>query len=426
MFDSANTSPDSASTDSVHAGEVATVRGLCPTSIDEAFDAIVDQLRPSECVDLWRVMRSTIAAYEALAFRAMLAVKAHFEAGGESVNQAFEGAAAEFQLAGMLTRGKAKSMLATAEGIYERLPQLGAALADGAIDTDRARVFIEGTSHIPQSQARQIVAELLDAAGDKTTGQLRRTIRRRCIERDPAGAHDRYEHALQQRRVATHSTPEGTASLHILDAPPDQVASAAKLINQIARRRKRRGDTASIDQIRTDVALDLLHNRINQSDTPARGGGVHIHADIETLSGLADRPGELAGYGPVVADVARQIAKKQTAVPWTYIATDSDSGRILDVGTTKRRPTAEQERWVKATHPVCVFPGCTMPAQESDLDHRTPWHEVGRTNAGDLYPECRHHHRVRHEHGWTYKRLPDGSIEHTTRLGRRYRTRPPP
>ena len=63
-----------------------------------------------------------------------------------------------------------------------------------------------------------------------------------------------------------------------------------------------------MDQLRADVYLDLLLG----ADTNGKGGVVDIHVDLETLAGLSETPGELAGYGPVIADIARQTTNKQT------------------------------------------------------------------------------------------------------------------
>jgi hypothetical protein len=217
--------------------------------------------------------------------------------------------------------------------------------------------------------------------------------------------------------VVTEATPEGTAHLLGLDLPPDRVAATARRIDQIAKSLRRAGDPRSIDQIRADVYLDLLAGR----HTDAKGGTVDLRVDLDTLAGLTEAPGDLAGFGPVIADIARQITEAQNNGEWRYTVVDPTTGLPLHDGTTRRRPTATQRRHVEARDQVCYFPGCRMPATDCDLDHRTPWAEQHRTSVHGLDAGCRHDHvTVRHRLGWKHQLLPNGDHLWTSPLGHRY------
>jgi hypothetical protein len=63
-----------------------------------------------------------------------------------------------------------------------------------------------------------------------------------------------------------------------------------------------------------------------------------------------------------------------------------------------------------------------MPAISSDLDHRTRYTDGGPTTEANLGPLCRHDHCIRHQHGWTYRPLPNGDHQWTSRLGHTYTT----
>jgi hypothetical protein len=245
-----------------------------------------------------------------------------------------------------------------------------------------------------------------------------------AIEVDPDSAKDRYRHAVDHRRVQLEATDDGTADLLILDAPPDRAAAARHHINQIAKSLRGPSEPRTIDQLRADVALDLLAGLTPActSDQPASGGSVHLTVDLTTLTYLDNLPGDLAGYGPVIADLARQITRRQERSTWRWTVTDPNSGQPIETGTTRRRPTAEQRRNVTATHPTCVFPGCRMPAIDCDIDHRTPWDERGPTLEHNLAPLCRHDHRLKHEYGWTLARLSDGDHEWNSPLGHTHTT----
>jgi hypothetical protein len=315
-------------------------------------------------------------------------------------------AAAEIRAALRWTRRAAEFELVCALGLERRLPQVWELLAGGVIDTRRVKTILDGTAHLSDEAAHELVDTIVDRVGQLTTGQLAALIRRLSIQVDPDDAHHRYETAIGRRRVVSEATEEGTANLLGLDLAPDRVAAATRRINRIARRLHTTGETRTMDQLRADVVLDLLNGK-TVTGTGSDRAVVDIQVDLDTLAGLAESPGDLAGYGPVIADIARQVTAQQETSEWRFTVTHPDSGMPIHVGTTQRRPTTSQRRVVEARHRTCVFPGCRMPARACDLDHRIPWAHGGPTTIDHLAPLCRHDHRNRH-HGWTYQPLPNG------------------
>ena len=358
--------------------------------------------------------------YAAQVLRDMAEVSAAFVAeDGVNVQSADEYAAAEIRAALRLTRRSADAELSFALDLQRRLPQVVESLDLGNIDVRRAKVFDRNTVDLPIATARTIVEAVLQDAPNLTTGQLGARLERLRMEVQPDEAQERYEHAVSERRVVMESTPAGTANLYAFDLPPDRASALMKRLNRAARSLRNDGDQRSMDQLRTDVFLDLCTG--GAAESPSEGS-VDICVDLETLLALNDDPGELAGYGPVIADITRKVAERQVDGTWRYTVTDPDTGRPLSNGATRRRPTAAQHRAVTARNRTCIFPGCRMPARDCDLDHRIPWAEGGRTRTEDLGPLCRHDHGIRHAAGWTYKILPNGEIEWTSRLGHIYRT----
>jgi hypothetical protein len=215
-------------------------------------------------------------------------------------------------------------------------------------------------------------------------------------------------------------SPDGTAHLLGLDLPPHRVAAITRRINRIARSLRRDGDERSMDQLRADIFTDLLQGTGKVQSERARGV-IDIQVDLETLTRLADDPGELAGYGPVIADITRQVTDESQGAEWRYTVTDPN-GAVVTNGITRRRPTADQRREVHARDRACVFPGCRMPAVDCDLDHRIPYAEGGPTIVPNLAPLCRHDHRIRTTAGWIHNPLPGGGHRWKTKLGHTYVT----
>ena len=389
-----------------------------------AFLASIDVSRVSGYarVLVLRAHQRMASHYQAHIYSDMAAVADAIERfdGFDDPELVAESAAAEIRVALRLTRRAADFELSFALELRDRLPKVWEALSSGDLDVRRARTINNGVGHLTVETARSVVDRIIDTAPSRTTGQLAARIRRLCIEEDPGEAKERYEQALDDRRLVLEQSVDGTAHLSGLELPPEKASAAAHRVNQIAQSLKSASESRTIDQLRADVFLDLLLGVQNAKS--ARQGGVEIRVDLTTLADLTDNPGELAGYGPVISDIARQVTEQQHGSKWRYVVTDPTTGMPVHQGLTRRRPTAGQQRHVETLHPSCVFPGCRMPASACDLDHQIPWSEGGPTEIGNLTPLCRHDHRIRHQAGWTHRPLPGGDIQWTTKLGHTYTT----
>jgi hypothetical protein len=155
---------------------------------------------------------------------------------------------------------------------------------------------------------------------------------------------------------------------------------------------------------------------------------IRVTVPLDTLRGVSNEPGELAGYGPIPAEQARELAADPESV-WRRLVTDPFSGALLDYGTTRYRPPPHLAEHVIARHQYCQHPGCRVPAHLCDLDHNEPYDpatDQGPTSAANLGPKCRAHHRLKGYPGWSVTQYVDGSIVWTTPSGHTYRVDPPP
>jgi hypothetical protein len=211
-----------------------------------------------------------------------------------------------------------------------------------------------------------------------------------------------------------------------------------------------RDDGRSADQRRADALTDALVGAVERSDRPGRPGGrgvgrgVHLEVTlgVGTLLGVDDVPAELAGYGPIPADLARAIAAEAASL--RLLALD-DSGVCVHAGATRGyRPDRRVAKTVIARDRICRFPGCRRPARSCDLDHTRPYPH-GPTCPCNLAVLCRFHHRMKHRGGWTISHGvdgtecgsrgrddpggasdPPGTLTWTSPTGRRYATHPDP
>jgi hypothetical protein len=337
-----------------------------------------------------------------------------------------DSASAEVRAALHLTRRTSDSEVALALALHRRLPRLAEMLETGSLDVRRARTIDSATIHLTDARAQAVVDVIADVAPELTTGQLRARIQKLCIDVDPDDAQNRYERSVADRRIVMEATVDGTANLVGMDLPPDTAAAIRRFIHSTAVSLHVKGETGTMDQLRADVYMDLLQGIVStgcEEPSTCTTGGVEIVCNLATLLELDGHPGELSGFGPVIADIARQIARRHHDSDWRYTIVD-DTGLPVHVGTTSRRPTPTQKRRIQARHRTCVFPGCRMPAIVCDIDHSVAVVDGGETCDRNLAPLCRHDHCIKHANGWTYEIGADNRIRWTSPLGHTYTTPP--
>jgi hypothetical protein len=226
----------------------------------------------------------------------------------------------------------ARSQVAVALDLVRRLPAVGAALCAGDIDLPRARVIADEVSTLDVALARHIAAKVLPSALKLSTGQLRARLAKLVISADPATAVKRHRKRVSERRVVFEPTPDGCANVLGLDLSADEALRALRNLTQLARSLKAAGDPRSMDQLRADTFVRLL---CGQS---VGRGSVELTVSLPVLAELSQNPGTLAGYGPVVAEIARKVASAQADGKWTYTVRDPETGEVAH-GTLRTRPT---------------------------------------------------------------------------------------
>jgi hypothetical protein len=384
-----------------------------------------------------------------------------------------EFAADEIAAALCLARGTAGHRIAFALGLVA-LPATRAALAGGRIGLGVAHRIVDGLAALSAAAAMDAETTVLTDAVGRTPGQVQARVAHTVLAVDPGAARARHARAVTDRRVELYAQPDGMATLWALLPADDAVLVMASLRGQ-ADAARTPGDTRTHAQRVADALVDLhtapWRNPHPTARPPAtvpatvpggpaatvpggsaatvpgglaatvpgqgcphcehrrRGGDgprVRVVVAATTLLGLDEQPGELAGYGPVPAEVARRLAADPTGT-WQRILTDPVSGALLDVGRTRYTPPAALADHIRARDRTCRFPGCRMPAERCDLDHIRRYPD-GPTSHCNLCTECRHHHRLKHETGWQIHNDPadPATITWTSPTGHPHTTRARP
>ena len=209
-------------------------------------------------------------------------------------------------------------------------------------------------------------AKVLDRAGRLTPGGLRAAIARAVMEVAPEKARERRETAAKDARVERWLEDSGNAALMGCELPPDEVLAADQRITWWAHELRKAGLDGGMDQLRARAYLDLLLGKDSRprpvgpraADPLPVGpraagaqpagftGRVTLTAPLDTLTRLANRPGELAGLGPVDPWLARDLATAAAHNPkttWCVTVTDQD-GHAIGHGCARPEPKGRRKR----------------------------------------------------------------------------------
>ena len=290
------------------------------------------------------------------------------------------------------------------------------ALATGRIDVTKARVVAAETADLDARESAVVQGAVLGRAKGQTPTQLRRSLRRRVLSLGPAAVAARCARSRADRWVRIWADGDDMAMLQAR-LPAETAAALDAALAAAAGAPRDPADGRTVDQRHADALTDLL-----LGDGSGIRAEVHVTVPATVLLGVSEAPAELAGHGPVSADLARFISVDAT---WRRILTDPLTGAVVDLGTTGYRPGVVLARHVRTRDGHCVGPSCSRPAHRCDLDHTVAW-PVGPTVAGNLGPLCRRQHRFKQHPTVHLEQTPPGEFVWTYPTGHRYRVGPEP
>ena len=257
------------------------------------------------------------------------------------------------------SRARADSLIGMAQTLQARLPGTAAALEDGTISRYKAEIIAGATVLLEDEEARAAEAEVLDRAARLTPGALRAAIARAVIKAAPKKAKERRETAARNARVERWLQDTGNAALMGCELPPAEALAADEQITarakELTRRRGWRGTWTSSAPGPSWTCSWAQDSRPGPGGAAAAAAGpapagfaarVTLTVPLATLAGLADRPGELGGLGPVDPWLARDLAAAAAANPkttWCLTVTDGQ-GHAVAHGCARPEPKSHRKR----------------------------------------------------------------------------------
>ncbi|MEP9385033.1 HNH endonuclease signature motif containing protein [Nocardioides cheoyonin] len=259
----------------------------------------------------------------------------------------------------------------------DRYEVLAAALADGTVSVDQARVTTRALQALPDDLTPGEVAKaeqlMVDEAARLDPARLRRVGAHLLEVLDP----QRAEEVLGKRLLAEEERAHRRTSLTITDPGDGTMFLRARLPRATGVRLK-----TYLDAFTLIVTIDV--NQLNK--------------ELGTAS--------LAEGGEIPAAEARRLACQAGIIP-AVLDTHSE---VLDLGRKTRLFTPAQRKALRIRYPTCAVEGCEVPAPWTDAHHLHPWADGGLSDMNNAVLFCRHHHRLAHKPNYALTRHPDGSI----------------
>ncbi|MDN3496465.1 DUF222 domain-containing protein [Planococcus sp. APC 4015] len=349
--------------------------------------------------------------------------------------------AAEIAVAWRVSDRTVQRQLNDAAALVNEFPETHAALASGAITAAHARVIVTVGGIIDRAESRaEFEASVLDYAQSESAARLAPLAKRRAEWFADVTIDDRHRIARSGRRVWVDTLDDGMGELHLV-GPAILVHAAHDRLTRLARAAKEQhaadavpaaedttnDDTRTIDQLRTDILLDLLlAGEPAAHDTGL--GAIHasVSITVPVLALIDDTvrdPFEaimLDHTAPIDLDTARLLTAN--APGWDRILTHPITGAVVAVD--RYRPSEEMRRHLRVRDQHCRFPGCRMPTRRCDADHTIDFALGGETTIDNLANLCRRHHTLKHQTAWTVRQRLGGILEWTSPSGAVYNDRP--
>jgi len=345
----------------------------------------------------------------------------------------------------------AQNRIDVARVLVGHLPNTISALASGEISAAHATVIAKETATairngLSEEGVFRVEQAALAHAEFHTPGQVANKVKTTIAKFSPEDFEEIVERARDSRRVSCYPEADGMATV-VAILPAEDAQTIMKSIEAFIVKRNQeeesctcnlksgssqgcvfhsREDAAewsllSADMKRADaltaIASQALGSMADVVRPHRRPISISVAIDLPTLLGLAENPGQLAGYGAIPASVARKLAADGT---WQRFISDPTTGNLLDFGREKYIPPQELVDFLLARDRTCRFPGCGRSGQLADIDHAQSWESGGETNPANLGLLCRRHHRMKTHGGWKLESNADGSCSWESPLGKHY------
>ncbi|MGJ9411140.1 DUF222 domain-containing protein [Aeromicrobium sp. CF4.19] len=290
-----------------------------------------------------------------------------------------------------LSEAQVHTRLAVADRVRERAPHAWLAFQAGRIDAARVREISSTLDRLEREESwLRLDGSVIAYATGHTVAELRIWLKRFVLRVEEDLQRERAEKAREDRHVEVVHVEDSMAWLNAY--LPSHVAAAIQ--KRLVREAKALGaaDPRTKPQRMADLLASWTTTSESTETTLVADVAVTIEADV--LTGLKNGFAASAdGSWAVPASWILDEALTGTAF-WHKILIDPISDDILAHQYVGRFAPELLAKAIQFRDGICRAPGCRIPAERCDLDHREPW-PSGATTAENVWALCRRHHTLK-------------------------------
>lgn len=315
------------------------------------------------------------------------------------------GIADQLGLACRLSGFAAARRLGVARAWWFDLPETFRLLASGQISEYVACLVVTETRHLDATRRRQVDHQIV-ATGIVTMGprSAAASARRCAYQADPEGFTERGRTERKHRRVGLRPAPD-TMSVLSGYLPVEQGVACFKSLRERTDAVKAAGDLRSRDQIMADILVERLTGQATAVDVAIE---IELMMPLDSLLDPADpTPADLTGYGPVPAQLAREILTSSNGRKWwRRLFTKSAGGPIIGGDPFRRRFDGFLAKLITLRDQRCRDPYCDAPIRHHD--HIRRHSDGGPTTLTNGRGVCERGNYAREMPGWSVTLLDNG------------------
>ena len=371
-----------------------------PSGLDDA--GRIDAIRMLE-----ELVCTATAAQAFLAAELDQSQRAEQAAQGVPAAQQGRGVAAQVALARRESHHRGQRHLGLAKIVAAELPHTWAAWRAGCITEWRATLIARETACLTREDRAAVDTAIaadatrLERMGDR---ELAMACQKEAYRLDPESYVTRRRKAEADRNVTLRPAPDAMTWLTALLPVKDGVAAYAAL-TRASDSARASGDPRSKGQVMADTLVDsVLAAAAHRDDAqtrwdatpdqskrppqpaptsqPAVGVSLGLVMTDAALFGISDEPAHVEGYGPVPAELAREIvagACSSSEQVWLHrLYTSPTTGELVAMDARGRNFPRSLARFVRLRDQFCRTPWCDAP-----IRHHGPRRRLRRRRTDD-------------------------------------------
>lgn len=336
------------------------------------------------------------------------------------------GTAHQVALARRESPHRGRQHLGLARILTREMPATCSALVAGHLTEHRATLLARETGCLSREDRaavdRQVAGdpERLEGLGDRQLVAEARTL---AYELDPASFVTRRRQAEADRCVTLRPAPDCMAYVTAL-LPVAQGVAVWATLRRLADSARAAGDPRGRGQVMADSLVAAVLGHTGSTQAPPVPVAVNLLVSDAVLLGTAEEAAHLDGFGPIPAELAREMAADPKAKKTLRRVYANPQGRIVAMDSHTRCFTGNLAKLIKLRDRTCRTPWCNAPIRH--LDHRQRRADHGPTSAANADGLCEACNYAKETPGWQVTPGPDPEIRVvTTPTGHTYRSRAP-